>query len=181
MKNRKADERTALRNRFWPGAKAWTGEKSKGWFRAPRTLPLLLALLRSKKVSGRQDPSSVYLGLWARHFDSGVVEITNEIEMAYEAGYTGGRALRTWQERMALLQKHGFIRCQEIANQKHRYVLMAEPSEVIKGLAKSGLIEPDWHATYDARRIATKEALPAKAEKKTAKVVPMPGAAQKAK
>jgi len=89
--------------------------------------------------------------------------------------------LRTWQERMALLQKHGFISCQEIANQKHRYVLMVEPSEVIKGLAKSGLIEPDWHATYDARRIATKEALPAKAEKKTAKVVPMPGAAQKAK
>lgn len=93
MKNRKADERTALRNRFWPGAKAWTGENSKGWFRAPRTLPLLLGLLRSKKLSQRQDPSSVYLGLWARHFDSGVVEITNEMEMAYEAGYSGGRAL----------------------------------------------------------------------------------------
>ena len=136
---------------------------------------------RSKKLSGRQDPSSVYLGLWARHFDSGVVEITNEMEMAYEAGYTGGRALRTWQERMALLQKHGFIRCQEAANQKHRYVLMLEPSEVIKALAKKGLIDDDWHATYDARRIATKEAAPAKAEKKTSKVVPMPGVAEKAK
>lgn len=181
MKNRRADERVALRNRFWPGAKAWTGENSKGWFRAPRTLPLLLGLLRSKKLSGRQDPSSVYLGLWARHFDSGVVEITNEIEMAYEAGYTGGRALRTWQERMALLQKHGFIKCQEIANQKHRYVLMVEPSEVVKALAKKGLIEDDWHATYGARRIATKEAEPSKADKKPSKVVQMPGTADKAK
>ena len=181
MKIRKAEERTALRDRLWPGAKAWTGEDSKGWFRAPRTLPLLLMLLRSKKLSGRQDPSSVYLGLWARHFDSGIIEITNELEMAYEAGYTGGRALRTWQERMALLQKHGFIKFEEAANQKHRYVLLVEPSEVIKVLVKKDLVDKQWHTTYDTRRIATKEATPEKAEKKVQKVVRMPGTAEKAK
>ena len=98
IKNRKSEERTNLRDRFWPGAKAWTGEDSKGWFRAPRTFPLLLTLLKSKALSGRQDPSSAYLALWARHLDSGIVEITNERELAYEAGYTGNRALRTWQE-----------------------------------------------------------------------------------
>ena len=32
MQSRKAAERTDLRNKFWPGVKAWTGEKSKGWF-----------------------------------------------------------------------------------------------------------------------------------------------------
>ena len=90
--------------------------------------------------------------------------------MTYEAGYTGGRALRTWQERMALLKKLGFIRCQKIANQNHRYVLMVEPSEVIKTLAKKGLVDQDWHATYDVRRFVTKEAEPAK--KKAAKVLP---------
>ena len=154
----------------------------KGGFRAPRTLPLLLGLLKSKKLSERQDPSSVYLGLWARHFDSGVVEITNEMDMAYEAGYTGGRALRTWQERMALLKKLGFIRCQKIANQKYRYVLMVEPSEVIETLAKKGLVDQSWRATYDGRRIVTKEAEPAKtAKKKLVKVVPMPGAVVKTK
>lgn len=110
MKNRKSEERTNLRDRFWPGAKAWTGEDSKGWFRAPRTLPLLLTLLKSKALSGRQDPSSVYLTLWARHLDSGIVEITNERELAYEAEYTGNRALRTWQERMRLLKSLGFIK-----------------------------------------------------------------------
>ena len=177
MQNRKAAERTALRNKLWPGAKAWTGENTKGWFRAPRTLPLLLGLLRSKKLSGRQDPSAVYCGLWARHFDSGVVEITNEMEMAYEAGYTGGRALRTWQERMTLLKNLGFIRCQKIANQNNRYVLMVEPSEVIKMLAKKGLVDQDWLATYDVRRLITKEAEPAKtAKKKAAQVVQMPSA-----
>ena len=71
IKNRKSEERTNVRDRFWPGAKA---------------------------LSDRQDPSSAYLALWARHLDSGIVEITNERELAYEAGYTGNRALRTWQE-----------------------------------------------------------------------------------
>jgi hypothetical protein len=75
-----------------------------------------MGLLKSKALSGRQDPSSAYLALWARHFDSGVVEITNELEMAYDSGYTGTRAQRTWQERMRLLEKLGFIKCQEAGN-----------------------------------------------------------------
>src|SRR2546426_10405180 len=84
------------------------------WFRAPRTFRLLLTLLKSKALSGRQDPSSAYLALWARHLDSGIVEITNERELAYEAGYTGNRALRTWQERMRLLESLGLIKAQKI-------------------------------------------------------------------
>lgn len=78
MKNRKSEERTNLRDRFWPGAKAWTGEDSKGWFRAPLTFPLLLTLLKSKALSGRQDPSSAYLALWARHLDSGHCQVDED-------------------------------------------------------------------------------------------------------
>ena len=50
---------------------------------------------RSKRLSGRQDPSPVYLALLARHVDSGIVEKMNEAELAYESGYTGQRAIRT--------------------------------------------------------------------------------------
>lgn len=125
----------------------------------------------------------MYLALWARHFDSGVVEITNELEMAYESGYSGGRALRTWQERMLLLERLGFIKSQEIANQRHRYVLMVHPAAVVVALAKKGLVEDDWLATYDARRIATKETSATKTPEKTGagKVVRMLPAAGKAK
>jgi hypothetical protein len=164
MRSRKTDERSALRERFWPDAKAWTGENSMGWFRAPRTLPLLCTLLKSKKLRGHHDLASVYVTLWARHLDSGVVEIVSEKEMAYESGYTSGRALRTWQERMALLENLGFIKSQPIANQKYRYVLMVDPASAVAALHKRGLIDESWLATYDARRIATKEAAaPAKA------------------
>src|SRR5437870_3698938 len=48
--------RLAARQEFWPNDTAWTGENEKGWFRAPRTLPLLLALIASKQVSGNTDP-----------------------------------------------------------------------------------------------------------------------------
>jgi len=181
MKSKKTEERAALRDRFWPGAKAWTGENSMGWFRAPRTLPLLLTLLKSKKLRGNHDLASVYLALWARHLDSGIVEIMNEQELAYESGYTSGRALRTWQERMALLETLGFIKSQTIANQKYRYVLMIDPPAALAALHKKGFIDETWRATYDARRIATKETAPAEeTEKRPSKVVRMP-ATEKAK
>ena len=183
MKNRKSEERTNLRDRFWPGAQAWTGEDSKGWFRTPRTLPLLLILLKSKALSGRQDPSSAYLALWARHLDSGIVEITNERELAYEAGYTGNRALRTWRERMRLLESLGFIKAQKIGNEPYRYVLMIDPVVAVEALAKKGRVDAAWRATYDARRIATKEAAPVEAAgtKGGEKVVRMTASAGKTK
>jgi hypothetical protein len=95
--------------------------------------------------------------------------------------YTSGRALRTWQERMALLETLGFIRSQTIANQKYRYVLMVDPATAVATLQKRGMIDETWRATYDARRIATKETASAdETKKKAGKVVRMP-AAEKAK
>jgi hypothetical protein len=54
-----AEKREKLRNEYWPDEDAWTGVNEKGWFRAPRTLPLLLSLMRSKALSGRVDPTGV--------------------------------------------------------------------------------------------------------------------------
>jgi len=116
----------------------------------------------------------------ARHFDSGVVEITNERRWrTRRATPADGRCAHGRTDGAA--REARIHPCQEIANQKHRYVVLIDPSEVIKRLAKEGLVDADWHATYDARRIATKEAAATKAEKKSSKVVLMPGAAEKAK
>jgi len=170
IRNRKTDERAALRAQFWPKERAWTGENKKGWFRAPRTLPLLLQLLREKSVSGRQSPAPAYLALWARHFDGGVIEILNELEMAYDSGYQGSRALRTWRERMALLETLGFIKSERIANQPYRYVLLLEPAMIVEKLAKQDLVDHEWRSTYEARRLQTGEHAP------KAPVVAMPRA-----
>ena len=49
---------------------AWNGTGS-GWFKGPRTLPLILALLSSKTLTGGRDVSRVYLELLAHHTDGG--------------------------------------------------------------------------------------------------------------
>lgn len=163
MKSRKSDERTTVRERFFAGVQAWTGEDSKGWFRSPRTLPMVLALLRSKDLSGRLDPSMAYLALWARHLDSGVIEITNEQTLAYESGYTGSRALRTWHERMRLLEKLGFIKSKKIGNESYRYVALLDPVVAVASLVKAGKVDASWKDAYDLRRIETREGGPVEA------------------
>ena len=80
------ERREKLRKQYWPHEDAWTGEGETGWFRAPRTLALILALLRLKTIRGKNDPSSVYEEL-ARHIGEGIIEMTLESEHAYAAGY----------------------------------------------------------------------------------------------
>lgn len=53
----------------------------------------------------------------------------------------------------------------EIGNEHHRYVCMMDPGPVVDALAKKGRVDANWRATYDARRIATKEAPPGSAAK----------------
>jgi hypothetical protein len=157
-KTRGYQQRGKWKEEFWPGEEAWTGEDEKGWFRAPRTLPLVLQLLASKQLSGNIDPSSVYLELLARHIDNGIVEMAHEADHAFAAGYVGSRAVRTWQERMKMLEDFGFIRTKKIGN-RFKYVLIVHPTVAIQRLNERKKISPQWWDTYRARQIETKEAL----------------------
>lgn len=158
-KTRGYQQRGKWRGEFWSSEDAWTGEDEKGWFRAPRTLPLVLQLLASKQLSGNIDPSRVYLELLARHIDNGVVEMAHEADHAFAAGYVGNRAIRTWQERMRILEELGFIRTKQIGNQRFKYVLIVHPTVVIQRLHETKKISTQWWETYRARQIETKEAL----------------------
>jgi hypothetical protein len=97
------------------------------------------------------------LELLSRHYDSGVVEMAQELEHAYASGYTGSRALRTWQERMHLLEKNGFIKTQKIGNQQFKLVFLAHPTVAVQKLKEQGKIPADWWNAYCARQIETKE------------------------
>jgi hypothetical protein len=153
-----ADERRAkLREQFWPNEDAWTGEGERGWFRAPRTLPLILALLSSKELSGNCDPSSVYMELLARHIGQGVIEMSNEGDHAYAAGYASNRGIQTWRERMKLLEQNGFIRTKKIGNQRYKYVLLVHPGTALQRLRDAHKIPDLWWDTYRARQSETKE------------------------
>ena len=152
-----SQRREELREQFWPEVDAWTGANEKGWFMAPRTLPLILALLGEKEISGTLDPTKVYVDLLARHIDGGVVEMVHEGEHAYAAGYVGTRGVRTWQERMKILEKIGFIKTKRIGNQGYKYVLLVHPTSAVQKLRKAGKVSDQWWDTYRDRQIQTKE------------------------
>ena len=176
-----AEKREKLREEYWPNEDAWTGVNEKGWFRAPRTLPLLLTLMRSKSLSGGLDPTQVYLELLTRHFDGGVIEMAHEADHAYAAGYSGNRAVRSWQERMKVLEKLGFIRIKQIGNQRYRYVLIVHPATAVERLREKNLVNKAWFEAYQARKMETKEESYEERKKKLKKVVPFSSAAKKTK
>lgn len=153
------EHREKIKDEFWTGEIPWTGEKpEQGWFRAPRTLPLILMLLRNEKTThSKVDPTGVYLELLARHRDTGIVEMASEGEHSYAAGYSGSRGVRSWQERMRLLVDLGFIKFQKSGNQQYRYVLLVHPTIVVKQLYDDGRIDEAWWDTYRQRQIETKE------------------------
>src|SRR5258708_6381356 len=127
-KNSAKDRRERIKNEFWSEEIAWTGEGEKGWFRAPRTLPLVLTLLSLKEVSGNLDPGRVYLDLLARHRDSGIVDMMSDGEHSFSAGYPGTRGIRTWKERMKLLEDLGFIKSRTMGNAQYGHVLLLHPT-----------------------------------------------------
>jgi hypothetical protein len=151
--------REEIKAEFWDHDIAWTGDKpATGWFRAPRTLPLILTLLADKKISGKSDLTGVYLELLARHRDSGIVEMVSPGEHSYAAGYKGPRAVRTWQERMKLLEELGFIKARPSGNQQYKYVLLVHPTIAVKGLLDAGKVSQSWWDTYRVRQIEATEA-----------------------
>lgn len=152
-----SSRRRAARAEFWADEIAWTGDNEKGWFRAPRTLPLILALLASKSVSGNTDPTRVYLELLARHVDEGVVQMANDEEHAFAAGYDGERGVRSWRERMRVLEDAGVIKIKRLAAKRFAYVLLVHPNVYIPKLIAAGVVNDDWITSYRHRQLETGE------------------------
>ena len=149
--------REALKKEFWADQVAWTGDGEKGWLRAPRTLPLIMWLLSQKDVGGNFDPGPAYLELLARHKDSGIVEMGPEGDHSFAAGYTTTRGIRTWQERMAVLEKLGFIKTQPSGNTKYGHVLLVHPAIAIQKLREAKTVPDRWWQAYRAQQIASGE------------------------
>ena len=126
-------------------------------FRAPRTTPLVLVLLSDKKLCGKSDAGRVYLELLARHWSTGIVEMASPGEHSYACGYTGTRGVRTWLERMKLLDDLGFIKSQSSGNQQYKYVLLVHPTIAVKALHDKSRISKDWWNTYRQRQIEATE------------------------
>ena len=140
-----------LQEEYWPEEKAiWTGENEKGWSRIPRTLPVILAVLDSKEISGSKKPSLAYVELLSRHRDSGIVEIAHEAEHALAVGYFSARGQRTWREQIGILEDAGFIKSVGGGARRYKYVLLVHPDVAFRRLHKNGRVPEDlWNAYRD--------------------------------
>jgi hypothetical protein len=173
-----AERREKYRDEFFKNEEPWTGENEKGWFRASRTLPLILALLAEKSLSGKLNPTSVYLELLARHIDTGVIEMKDAAEHASAAGFFSNRAVRTWQERMKILERNGFIKTKKIGSQHYKFVLLVHPTVAVQRLRDKKKVSDEWWDAYRARQIEVKEdSFEDRQKKKNAKIVSIAGKA----
>jgi len=149
-----ADKRRDQREVHWPGSDGlvWSAKQGKGFFSAPRTISLVATLIRL--LSPRLDPSRVYIDLWSRNFDEGIVDVVHEQDMAAACGYMQGtRSVRTWRERVDALVKLGFIRIAPSGTRSHGHILLLHPDRVVATLRqKPGTSIPQsWLSLYDNR------------------------------
>jgi hypothetical protein len=100
----------------------------------------------------------VYLELLSRHMGDGIVELEHEEDHANAAGYFGARAVRSWKDRMRILDTAGFIKSGKKGSRQFAYVFLVHPAIAMHQLHASGKISTDLWSAYRARLIDTKEA-----------------------
>ena len=91
-----------LREQLWPNLdldRLWDRTERHGFTTMPRTMPLILQIMDILAPKG-QPVSLTYLSLWCRVFDESFLRLQNPNEIASEVGFSGQRALTTWNSRM---------------------------------------------------------------------------------
>ena len=144
-------ERAILRRKqLWPnipGDKNWNRKVSDGFTTIPRTLALV-GMIADMLADKNKRVSSTYWGLWCRVWDTGVVIIENEYELATEAGFTGERRVYTWRDRIKQLIKMNFIEVKEGPKGPYQYALIINPYHVLCDHREAGHIQDQYWISF---------------------------------
>lgn len=142
-----------LRAELWPKLDdelLWNRTTAKGFTTIPRAMPHILDIMDD--VAGKGTPvSKVYLSLWCRVFDEGMLEVKNYGDLAFEAGFSGQRAVTTWKQRMASLVKLGFVFAEKGSHGEYDYLLLLNPYLVIKMLYEDNKVQKNKYITLISR------------------------------
>lgn len=132
-----------LRKELWPDlddSLLWDRTIAKGFTTLPRTMPHIFEILDD--LGGKGTPlSRVYFSLWCRVFDEALVEVKSYADMAYEAGFSGQRAVTLWKQRMSSLVDLGFVLAEQGTGGKYDHILLLNPYKIIKRHYESGDIQ----------------------------------------
>lgn len=144
-----------LRAQLWPELDEkllWNRNTAKGFTTIPRTMPHILDIMDD--LAGKGKPvSKVYLSLWCRVFDEGMLEIKSYEDLSFEAGFSGQRAVTTWKQRMALLVELGFVLVEPGTRGEYDYVLLLNPYPIIKKLYEANKIQKQKYIRLFSRAL----------------------------
>lgn len=149
-KTRRSQRRDKLRQELWPDAddEMWHGpRKERGWSAVPRTLSAVLAALDDRRVRRELDLTRVYVDVWTRSFDEGLVEVPDEVEAAFLCGFSK-RRVRSWRERIARLAELGFIRVFKVGIHDVGAIGIVHPNIAMTRLKKQGLVDDALWSEY---------------------------------
>lgn len=125
----------------------WNRNKNDGFTTIPRPLPHIMHLM--DRLAGKGKPvSSTYLALWCRIWDDGCLEIKDKEDLAYEAGFSGQRAIYSLAQRMRILQELGFIKLQRKGGNEFQYVMIVNPFWVINNMEE---VDEDSYRAIELR------------------------------
>ncbi len=147
-----AKKQLAQREALWPNAAPllWNRHANPGFATIPKTMPLILQLMDG--LSNGKPVSSTYFGLWCETWDNAMVNASKHEQMAHAAGFAGQRAVYTWQARIKILEKLGFIDVKPGKSGEISHILILNPHTVLKShhSAKTpGLVEAYYNALLD--------------------------------
>lgn len=156
-----AENELALRDSMWPdaGDREWRRRAYGGFITLPKTLPLLSRAM--DEMSKNFPVSQTYVALWSFTWDNAFVRLKNLDEIAFAAGFTGQRGVRTLQDRLKRLDALGFIDLKASGSNRMAFAFLPNPHVVLfelqealtsktgdpdrKALAQ-GLQEGTWNA-----------------------------------
>jgi hypothetical protein len=142
----------AMRAELWPDVadeQLWDRKKASGFTTMPRTMTYLVNILDT--MSKGQPAGMTYLTLWCRLFFSGIVELPSEKQMAFEAGFTGERAVDTWRKRMRHLKRLGFVDYKAGTDHDFQWVLVLNPHHAVLRLGAK--VQERYRAAWRDRAV----------------------------
>lgn len=149
----KMEERASdMRIELWPDTKKedlWDRKLANGYTTMPRTMTYLMNIIDT--MSKGQPAGMTYLTIWCRLFSPGIVELASEKRMAFEAGFTGERAVDTWRKRMRHLKNLGFIDYKCSSEHDFQWVLVYNPHHVILRLGPK--VQERYRSAWKERAI----------------------------
>ncbi len=141
------------REKLWPGvtnAQLWMRKERQGFATIPRLMAQIMDIMDD--LAGKGTPvGQTYLEMWCRLRDEGFLVLNSHEEMAFCAGFSGQRAVRTWRERVRALADLGFISVLPGPTGDLSYALFWNPYHVLKRHNQAGHIQKAKWLTLEVR------------------------------